>query len=54
MVWVAVICLLLAVAVGFLRAVSEAQKEARRQAIRAGGLPPEKIDGVLIEPVATK
>jgi hypothetical protein len=31
-------------------AQSEAQKEARRQAIRRGAIPPEVVDGVLITP----
>jgi hypothetical protein len=52
--WVTIVCLLLALAGGFLRAISEAQREARRQAIRSGRMPPEKVGGVLITPDAPK
>jgi len=48
--WITIACILLAPLFGLFRAQSEANKEARRQAIRRGDIPPEKVGGVLILP----
>ena len=48
--WVTVVCCVIGAFFAYARAVGQANKDARRAAIKDGRLPPEVIDGVLVTP----
>lgn len=48
--WVTIICCVIGALLAYGPAVGQAHKEARRAAIKAGRIPPEVIDGVLVTP----
>ena len=48
--WMTIICCVIGTIFAYARAVGQANKDARRAAIKDGRLPPEVIDGVLVTP----